>query len=75
MPYRLLLTGGEAFQLDATVFQPIVNAVTDVITPEVIINLSVVLIGAGIGFAFMHWGKNKVINALMSAFKRGKLSV
>ena len=54
---------------------PILTAVTDVISTSNIIQILVIVVGACVGFVFMWWGVRKLVSAVMSAFRKGKLSI
>lgn len=55
------------------------SAVLDALTAQIsvssVVGVIAAVIGAGIGLVFMWWGVRKLIRAIMSAFKSGKLRV
>lgn len=56
-------------------FTSVLSAMTSQISVSTIVEVLVVVVGATVGLAFMWWGVRKVIRALMSAFKKGKVSL
>lgn len=59
----------------ASVFEPVVDAITAQITPTSVVAIVAAVIGASIGLVFMWWAVRKVSRAVMGAFRKGKLSV
>ena len=53
----------------------VISAMTAQINVTTIVGVLVTLIVSGIGLVFLWWGVRKAIRALMSAFKKGKVSV
>lgn len=56
-------------------FSGVLDALQSQISVSSIVEVLVVLVGATVGLAFMWWGVRKLTRALMSAFKRGKVSI
>lgn len=56
-------------------FSGVLSALQKQISVSSIVEVLVVLVGATVGLAFMWWGVRKLTRALMSAFKRGKVSI
>lgn len=56
-------------------FQSVLTALQSQISVQTVVQVLVVLVGATVGFAFMWWGVRKLTRALMSAFKKGKVSM
>lgn len=56
-------------------FSPVLDALKEQINVGTIMAVLVVVVGAGVGLAFMWWGVRKVTGALMAAFKKGKVKV
>lgn len=56
-------------------FQSILTTVTGQISVQSVVTVLVAGVGAGVGFAFMWWGARKLIRVLMSAFKKGRVSI
>lgn len=53
----------------------VITALTNQISVATVVQVLAVIVGACVGFAFMWWGLRKAVRALMSAFKKGKVSV
>ena len=71
--YGLLLTASTA--VDSTAWSEVLNALTAQISVSSVVGVIAATITAGIGLVFMWWGVRKLIRALMSAFRSGKLKV
>lgn len=56
-------------------FQSVISILTDQISVETVVGILGTCATAGAGFAFMWWGVRKVTRALMSAFKKGRISL
>lgn len=56
-------------------FQSILTNLQAQISVSTIVEVLGVVVTACVGLAFMWWGVRKVISALMSAFKKGKVSL
>lgn len=56
-------------------FSGVLSALQAQISVGTIVEVLVVLVGATVGLAFMWWGVRKLTRALMSAFKKGKVSL
>lgn len=56
-------------------FASVLSALTGQISVSTVVEVLAYVAGACVGLAFMWWGVRKVVRALMSAFKRGKISV
>ena len=56
-------------------FQQILTNLQAQISVSTIVEVLAVVATACVGLAFMWWGVRKVISALMSAFKKGKVSL
>lgn len=54
---------------------PIISAMTGQITVSTVVGVVATAIGAGIGLVFMWWGGRKAVRTLMSAFRKGKVSM
>lgn len=68
-------TGSTVETVGASVFEPVVDAITAQITPTSVVAIVAGVIGASIGLVFMWWAVRKVSRAVMGAFRKGKLSV
>lgn len=58
-----------------TDFQSVLTALQNQISVETIVGVLAVAAGAAVGLAFMWWGVRKLTRVLMSAFKKGKVSL
>lgn len=56
-------------------FKGVLTALQSQISVSSVVEVLVVLVGATAGLAFMWWGVRKLVRALMSAFKKGKVSL
>lgn len=56
-------------------FQSVMTALQNQISVATIVEVLAVLAGATVGLAFMWWGVRKLVRAIMSAFKKGKVSL
>lgn len=54
---------------------PIITAMTGQISVSTVVGVVATAIGAGIGLVFMWWGGRKAVRTLMSAFRKGKVSM
>lgn len=68
-----LTTGTQA--ISSTDFKGVLDALTAQISVSTIVEVLVVLVGATVGLAFMWWGVRKLVGALMTAFKKGKVKL
>lgn len=53
----------------------VISAITGQISVTTVVGVLASVAAAGVGLVFLWWGVRKAIAALMSAFKRGRLSV
>lgn len=53
----------------------VMSALTAQISVSSVVEVLAVVAGACVGLAFMWWGVRKATRALMSAFKKGKVSL
>lgn len=56
-------------------FTSVLAALQNQISVSTVVEVLVVLVGACVGLAFMWWGVRKLTSALMSAFKKGRVSI
>lgn len=61
--------------ISSSAFTAVLTELQGQISVSTIVEVLVVAAGAAVGLAFMWWGVRKLIRALMSAFKKGKVSV
>ena len=66
---------GEITPVTSSDFQPIVDAITSQVSVSTVVTVLAGGVTACIGLAFMYWGARKVTRMIMSAFKKGKVSV
>lgn len=72
LPFAL---AGETAVVTAADWQAVITALTDQISVSTIVSTLAVFVGAVIGIVFMWWGVRKAVRTLMSAFRKGKVSV
>lgn len=65
----------DATIISTTDFQSVLTALQDQISVSTVVGVLAVAAGAAVGLAFMWWGVRKLVRALMSAFKKGKVSL
>lgn len=58
----------------ASDWQSVITALTAQISVSTIVAVLATIVAACVGLVFMWWGVRKAIKALMSAFKKGRLS-
>lgn len=68
-----LLTGATA--VTASDWSSVIDAMTGQISVSTIVGVLATLVTAGIGLVFMWWGVRKAVRSLMSAFRKGKMSL
>lgn len=61
--------------VSATDFESVLTAVQAQISVSTIVGVLAALATAVIGIVFMWWGVRKISGAIMSAFRKGKLSI
>lgn len=61
--------------VSASDWQSVINALTSQISVSTVVGVLATVVAAGVGLVFMWWGVRKAINSLMSAFKKGKMSL
>lgn len=61
--------------VSATDWAAVLTAMTSQISVSTIVAALATFITAGIGLVFMWWGVRKLVRTVMSAFRKGKLSV
>ena len=66
------LTGNAITYTD---FQSIIEGIQAQISISSVVSILATGVGIAVGFAFMWWGVRKLIKVLMSAFKKGKVSL
>lgn len=61
--------------ITSSAFTAVLTALQAQISVATIVEVLAVVAGACVGLAFMWWGVRKLTRALMSAFKKGKVSL
>ena len=61
--------------ITATDWSAVITALTSQISVSTIVAALATFVTAGIGIVFMWWGLRKAISSLMSAFRKGRMSV
>lgn len=56
-------------------FTSVISALQEQISVSSVVGVLAVAAGAAVGLAFMWWGVRKLTRVLMSAFKKGKVSL
>ena len=65
----------DASIISTTDFQSVITALQNQISVSTVVSVLAVAAGAAVGLAFMWWGVRKLTRVLMSAFKKGKVSL
>ena len=65
----------EITSVSYTDFESIITALQNQISVSTIVNILATLAGVCVGLVFLWWAVRKVVSALMSAFRNGKLSI
>lgn len=53
----------------------VMTALTGQVSVSTVVGVLATLVTAGIGLVFMWWGVRKALKSLMSAFRKGKMSL
>lgn len=61
--------------ISAADWASVMTALTGQISVSTVVGVLATLATAGVGLAFMWWGVRKAVRSLMSAFKKGKISL
>lgn len=64
----------ESSIVSAADWASVISAITTQISVSTVVGVLASVVTAGIGLVFMWWGVRKAVRALMSAFKKGRLS-
>ena len=59
----------------ADAWKPVIDALTKQISVQTVIAALATFVAAGIGLVFMWWGLRMGLRSLMSAFRKGRMSV
>lgn len=73
MPVMPIL--GEVTAVTTADFQSILETLQSQISVTTVVGVLGIAAGAAVGLAFMWWGVRKLTRVLMSAFKKGKVSL
>lgn len=65
----------ETTAISSTAWSSVLTALQAQISVSSVVEVLAVLVGAAIGLVFMWWGVRKTAKVLMSAFRKGKLSI
>lgn len=65
----------ETTAISSTAFTSVLTALQGQISVATVVEVLAVGAGAAVGLAFMWWGVRKLAKVLMSAFKKGKVSL
>lgn len=69
---NMFLTGTAITSAD---FTSVLTTLQEQISVATVVEVLAVLAGAAVGLAFMWWGVRKLVRVIMSAFKKGKISL
>lgn len=75
MPYIILLEGAAVTPVTAADWSSVITAMTGQISVSTVVGVLATLMTAGIGLVFMWWGVRKAVGSLMSAFRKGRMSM
>ena len=77
IPVLALVEDGDTTSsvVTATDWSSVISAITAQVSVSTVVAVLASIVAASIGLAFMWWGVRKAVRALMSAFKKGKVSV
>lgn len=56
-------------------FSAVLTSLQSQMSVGTVVEVLAVLVGAAVGLAFMWWGVRKLIQVIMGAFKKGRVSV
>lgn len=65
----------ETTAISSTAFTSVITALQEQISVSTIVEVLAVAAGVAVGLAFMWWGVRKLTRVLMTAFKKGKVSL
>lgn len=65
----------ETTAITSSAWASVLTALQAQISVSSVVEVLAVLVGAAIGLVFMWWGVRKTAKVLMSAFRKGKLSI
>lgn len=68
-----MLIASSAFAATPIDYSPITNALTNSITVTEIATIIGIILGSTLGIALFWWGARKLVKAIVTAFKTGKI--
>lgn len=66
---------GETTVITSSAWQTVLTALQAQLSVSTVVEVLAVLTAAAVGLVFMWWGVRKTTKVLMSAFRKGKLSI
>lgn len=75
MSMTAFATGETGTPVAADAWKPVIDALTAQISVSTVVAALATFVAAGIGLVFMWWGLRKGLRSLMSAFRKGRMSV
>lgn len=69
------MESGAATAITSSAWESVISALTAQISVSTVVGVLATVVAACVGLAFMWWGVRKAVRALMSAFKKGKVSL
>lgn len=66
---------GETTVITSTAWQSVLTALQAQLSVSTVVEVLAVLTAAAVGLVFMWWGVRKTTKVLMTAFRKGKLSI
>lgn len=77
--FVLLSEGGPSVatpsEVTAATWGSVIDAVTKIMSPTMIVSVLVSVVAAGIGFVLLWWGVRLAFRSIMGAVKNGTLSI
>ncbi len=70
----MCLTSSASTAITASAWEDVIDALTAQISVTTVVGVLATVVAACVGLVFMWWGVRKAIRALMSAFRKGRLS-
>lgn len=71
---EVFLTSSAPTAITASAWEDVIDALTAQISVTTVVGVLATVVAACVGLVFMWWGVRKAIRALMSAFRKGRLS-
>ena len=70
-----MFSGSTPTVVTAADWSSVISSMTAQVSVSTIVGVLATLVTAGIGLVFMWWGVRKAIGSLMSAFRKGRMSL